>query len=117
MEEIKMKNTIKSTITFGKVDYTDEEITGKIKPIGAPLRQVTAVMNSNYQDVAWVVMDATDYYENSQDMLKAGTFVVLELEEDEDGISWGGTFHHSPTSYEAALACAIDAARSETRYA
>lgn len=117
-----MKRSIKSTITFGKVDYTDAEITAAdgFPPIDAnfpdkdTLRQVIAVMNAAYDDVAWVIVNLEDYYRGeNEDLLKTGTFAVLELEEEEDGdISWGGSFDCAPTSYERALACAIDRARS-----
>lgn len=116
-----MNCTMKSTVTFGKVGYTDAEITaadglprlavsGKDKGM---LHQVVAVMNPEYTDVAWVVVDLTGFYRGeSKALLETGTFATIELEEDTDGdISWGGSFCCGPTSYETALACAIDRAR------
>lgn len=116
-----MKSSIKSTITFGKVSYTDAEITAadvfQHKDANFPdkdtLRQVIAVMNVEYDDVAWLVVNLEGYYRGENErLLKTGTFAVIELEEDGDGdISWDSSFCCGPTSYEAALACAIDSAR------
>lgn len=116
-----MKSTVKSTVAFGKVSYTDAEITAAdgFPPTDAnfpdkdTLRQVIAVMNPAYDDVAWLVVNLEDYYRGeNESLLKNGTFAVIELEEDSDGnISWGSYFICGPTSYETALARAISCAR------
>ena len=116
-----MKSTVKSTVAFGKVSYTDAEITAAdgFPPTDAnfpdkdTLRQVIAVMSPAYDDVAWVIVNLEGYYRGENEgLLKTGTFAVIELEEDSDGdISWDGSFVRGPTSYETALACAISCAR------
>lgn len=120
-----MNFTKESQIIFGKVDYSDAEIEAANtlnhgSYAGTPDRQVLAVMNADVSDVAYVIVDVTESYREMGDFYYAqvrdggkygGPFAVLELEEDEDGIHWGGAFHQPPTTFEAAKSCAIDAAK------